>query len=197
MADTSPKVVRFGLTNVHYALLNENEGTYGTPVRIPGGVKMTTTAEGDSSTFNADNGPFYVTSANSGYTGQLEIASADDQLLVDLLGYEVDKNGMVVEFSDAIAKPFALMFEVSSNVKPQRFVFYSVTLSRPSTEANTMSDSVEPDTLTLDFTAIAQEFSYGTEKRPSVKGHITKTTETATAYGKFFDAVMPPEALSA
>ena len=196
MADTN-KVVRFGLSNVHYAPLDEETGEYSTPKRILGAVQMTTTAEGDSSTFNADNGPFYVTSANSGYTGQLQIAAADDQLLIDLLGYEKDKNGMVVEPSDAIVKPFALMFEISSNVKPQRFVFYSVTLSRPSTEANTMSDTVEPDTLTLDFTAIAKEFEYGSESRPFVKGHLTKDADTATAYAKFFEAVLPPTAIEA
>lgn len=197
MAETTNKVVRFGLSNVYYATLDETSGEYATPVRILGAVQMTTNAEGDSNTFNADNGPFYVTSANSGYTGQLQIASADDQLLIDLLGYEKDKNGMIVEPTDAIAKPFALLFEISSNVKPQRFVFYNVTLSRPSTEANTMSDTVEPDTLTLDFTAIAKEFEYGTEQRPFVKGHLTKDTDTATAYGKFFEKVLPPTAVAA
>ena len=60
-----------------------------------------------------------------------------------------------------------------------------------------MSDTVEPDTLTLDFTAIAKEFLYGTEQRPFVKGHLTKDTDTATAYGKFFEKVMPPTAIAA
>lgn len=196
MADTQ-KVVRFGLTNVYYAKLDESTGKYATPVRIPGAVTMSTSPEGESSTFNADNGAYYVTSANSGYTGSLEIATAEDQLYIDLLGYEKDKNGMIVEASDAISSPFALMFEISSNLKPQRFVFYSVTLSRPSTDANTMSDTVEPDTLTLEFTAISKDFEFGGETRPFVKGHLTKTDETATAYSSFFSAVPEPATVTA
>lgn len=196
MADTA-KVVRFGLTNLHYAPLDEETDKYSTPVRVRGAVNMTTTAEGSSSTFNADNGAYYVTNANNGYSGSIEIAATDDQMLIDLFGFEKDANGMIVEFSDAVAKPCALLFEVSSNLKPQRFVLYNVTFSRPSQNANTTGgDSTDPDTITLEFTAVSKDFEYGAETRPSVKGHLTKTTDTATDYGNFFNAVMEPSKLS-
>ena len=198
MADTTAKVVRFGLTNFHYAPINDETGEYSDPVRVRGAVSLTTTAEGSSSTFNADNGTFYVTNANNGYTGSIEIAATNDQMMIDLFGFEKDASGMVVEFSDAVSKPCALLFEVSSNLLPQRFVIYDATFSRPSQNANTTGgDSTDPDTITLEFTAVSKDFEYGTETRPAVQGFLTKTTDTATAYGSFFNAVLKPSKLSA
>lgn len=194
MANDRP--VKYGLTNVYYALLGD-EGTYGTPKRIYGGVSLTCSPEGDSSTFHADNQPYFVQTVNSGYTGTLEIAYAEDEFLADVLGYEKDNNGMLVEFTDAIPATFALMFEVSSNIKPQRTVFYACTLARPQSDANTTSDTIEPDTVSLDFTAISREIEFGTETRPVVKGTLTKTTESTTAYNAFYTAVPLPTAISA
>lgn len=189
--------VKFGLSNAHYALMGE-DGTYETPKPILGSVSLSLSPEGDSASFAADNNSkYYVSYANSGYSGSLEIAFAEDEFLQDTLNYIVDKNGMLLEASDTVAANFALMFEVSSNVKPQRFVLYNCQLSRPETEANTTSDSVEPDTITLDFTAASADFKYGDETRPFVRGSLTKTTATETAYGKFFDNVMVPTALTA
>lgn len=195
MADTS-RPVKYGLTNVHYAVLG-NDGEYETPVRIYGGVSLTISPEGDSSTFHADNQPYFVQTVNSGYTGTLEIAYAEDQFLQDVLGYEKDQNGMLVEFTDATPATFALMFEVSSNVKPQRTVMYACTLSRPQSDANTTSGTIEPDTVSLDFTAIAVELEYGDTTRPAVKGTLTLTDTSKTAYNSFFTAVPTPTAISA
>ena len=104
---------------------------------------------------------------------------------------------MLVEFTDATPATFALMFEVSSNVKPQRTVMYACTLSRPQSDANTTSDTIEPDTVSLDFTAIAVELEYGDTTRPAVKGTLTLTDTSKTAYNSFFTAVPTPTAISA
>lgn len=192
MAAEAKKVVRFGLTNVHYAMLNEETGKYETPKRVLGGIQLTMEPQGDSSTTNADNGPFYTTTANSGYTGQLNIASASDEMLIDLLGYVKDSNGVVGELADSISKPFALMFEINSNIEPQRFVFYNVTIARPSNEANTTGETTEPDTPTFDFTAISKDFEVNGEVKPYVKNHVTKSTETKTTYDKWYQAVYIP-----
>lgn len=50
--------VKFGLKNVHYAMLTEADGgevTYGTPVAILGAVNLSMDAQGDTSTFYADD----------------------------------------------------------------------------------------------------------------------------------------------
>ena len=65
-------LVRFGLKNVHYAIFTEGSsgaaGTYGTPKPLIGAVQMTTTPEGDSYTFYADDVAFYATETNAGYS---------------------------------------------------------------------------------------------------------------------------------
>lgn len=196
MPESTTRPVKYGLTNVYYSVLND-EGTYETPKRIYGGVSLTCSPEGDSSTFHADNQPYFVQTVNSGYSGTLEVAFAEDEFLKDVLGYEADQNGLLVEFTDAIPKTFALMFEVSSNVKPQRTIFYACTLARPQSDANTTTDTIEPDTVSLDFTAIAREFTFGDTTRPAVKGTLTKTATSESAYNTFYEQVLVPTAIAA
>lgn len=155
MADASKRVV-FGISNVHYALwdatLNEGKGGYSAAKAVKGAVSLSINVEGDTHTFYADNGPYYVSSSNGGYTGELNVAVLEDEALIDLLGYKKDENGLIVEDVKAVAPSFALTYEVSSNEKEQRFVFYNCTATRPEYEANTRSDTTEPDTQTLNLT---------------------------------------------
>ena len=90
--------VKFGLKNVHYALLQEGEEgaiTYGTPVPMPGAVSMSLAPQGDTNTFYADNIAYYVSTANNGYQGDLEIAVIPDSFRTDVLGETVDTTSKV------------------------------------------------------------------------------------------------------
>ena len=87
MPGTADKV-KFGVKNVHYALLtDEGTPTYGTPVAIPGAVSLSLEASGESTPFYADNMQYYVTVSNSGYETELEVAIFPDSFLKDVLGY--------------------------------------------------------------------------------------------------------------
>ena len=72
--------VKYNIKNVHAALQTESEETgsteytYETPQHIPGAVSISLDAEGEISTFWADGIAYYVTSANNGYSGDLEMA---------------------------------------------------------------------------------------------------------------------------
>ena len=85
--------VYFGISNVHYAVLDEEEGTYGTPVPIYGAVKLSLEKEGEESKFYADNTVYYTSDTNAGYTGSLEMALFPDQFLIDVLGLAVAFTG--------------------------------------------------------------------------------------------------------
>lgn len=66
-------LVRFGLSNVHYATPASAGSGFETPVSIKGAVQLTTTPEGDSYTFYADNRAYYVTETNNGYLSLIHI----------------------------------------------------------------------------------------------------------------------------
>lgn len=194
------KVV-FGLKNVHYAVWNEpvgnTEGSYSTPVAVPGAVNLSLTREGDENKFYADDVVYFATETNAGYTADLELAYAPASMLKALAGYLEDANHVILEDSDAVGKSFALLFEVTSNESNDRFVFYNCTLSRPENEASTKTDATEPNTQQLSLVIGSREFPYGTNVTKNfVKGFVSNDTAGATAYASWFTAVQTPSAPS-
>lgn len=189
------KVV-FGLSRTHYAKYTEGDGTtagtYATPVEAPGAVSITLDIEGENQDFWADNTKYATFSNNGGYTGTLELAYGKDQMLIDLLGYEYDDNHVLIEPANAQPAKFALLFEVESNVSPDRFVFYDVVMGRPGSNANTKTDSTNPDTQSFPITAVPHDFTYGGEMVPIVKGRVTNEGEQAASYAAWFNAVKTP-----
>ena len=186
--------VRFGLENVHYSIVTE--GSFGTPKALTGAVNLSIDPEGDDSTFYADNIPYATFTTNAGYSGSIEIACLEDEAASDLLSDTVDSNGLVYEVADAQPKEIALLFEIGGNVKNQRFALYSCTMSRPSREANTTSDSTDPDTITLDFKAVPKVMTIGTDSKKVTKATIERTTANATIYDAWFTTVQLPSGAS-
>ena len=186
-------LVRFGLSNVHYATQAGTGGTFETPVAIKGAVQLTTTPEGDSYTFYADNRAYYVTETNNGYSGTFEVAAVNDEFLQAVLGYKTDAtSGLTYETSDAQPTPCVILFEIDGNEERQRVALYGVTFSRIDTEANTKSDSTEPDTVTLNFTCIGMQFTVGSEQVNVVKAQCSNSGEETDAYDNFFTKVPQP-----
>lgn len=181
--------VRFGIAKAYYAPISGD--TYGTPVALPGAVSLTLNREGsDPETFWADNIAYYVTpAANGGYTGTLTLAIVPDKFRQDILGEVADDNGMQVEISDAVGKSFALMYEVEGDADKKRYVFFNCTAQRVAGEANTKSDSTNPDTQELEFTAIGKDFTFGGETKNIVKG---SAEEAASAFAGWYASVPTP-----
>ena len=124
MSAAAENTVIFGLSNVHYAIINDESGTYGTPKKLPGAVSLSISREGSVDTFWADNSGYASFDAsNAGYSGTLTIAHMPKDALVEILGYK-ETNGVTWEDANAPTKRFALLYEVSSNTKPERFAFY-------------------------------------------------------------------------
>lgn len=193
MADVK-ELVRFGLKNAYYAKWDASAGKYLAPVKAPGIVAISLSPEGESTTFYADDKPYFNITANGGYTGSIEIANVTDEMYTDLLGYVKDANGALIEDAAAQPAPFALLFEVDSNIEPARFVLYNVTIARPSEERKTKESTVDVNTLTMDLTAIPRTMAYGADGTTidAVKGHLALTTQSKTAYEGFFKEVYLP-----
>ena len=186
-------LVRFGLSNVHYAIKNGTGNTYGDPKPIKGAVQLTTSPEGDSNTFYADNRAYFVTETNNGYSGTLEVAAVNDEFLEEVLGYEKEAtSGLTIETTEAHPASVVLMFEVDGNEEKQRTALYGVTFSRIETEANTKAESTEPDTVTLNFNAIGEQFTVGGGTKNVVKATASSTGTPSDAYDKFMAKVPEP-----
>ena len=182
----SKNKVKFGLKNVHYALLETGTDgaiTYGTPKKLSGAVNFTWSPEGSSTPFYADDVTYFMSNSNNGYTGELEFADISDDFKVDVLGEVRDENGALIENSEAIIKPFALLFEVSGDAKNRRNVFYNVTVGRISGEAKTNGETREP---------ITDKLSYTASQRPDtrdVKASLELSETNATVYNSFYENV--------
>ena len=133
---------------MHYAKKTA-EGTYETPVAIPGAVSISLEQQGELSPFWADGIKYYVSASNGGYEGDLEVALIPDQFREDILGEEKDTNNVLFENTNAQTVEFALGFQIDGDKTPTLFWFYNCTATRPSVESSTTEDAKEPSTDTL------------------------------------------------
>jgi phi13 family phage major tail protein len=193
--------VKFGLSNVHYALYTPGAlgalGTWATPIAIPGAVSFAPAAQGSEYKFYADNGVYYSYTKDNGDAGDLEMAYFPDGFLVDVLGWALDDKGVLLELSNKAQVPFALLFEVqgvddAEAIDPIRVVYYNVKGAKPTREYASTQEGIEVKTEKMTLTAAPIEFpAIGDLTRVS----IPKSTD-ATVFNAFFSAVYVPTALA-
>lgn len=184
--------VKYNLKNVHAAKLtkdSEDRFIYATPQAIPGAVSISLEAEGDSSPFYADGIVYFRSTANNGYSGDLEIALIPEWFRTEILKEELDAKGVLVEKSNITeTEKFALLFEFDGDVRGIRHVLYNCSASRPSIESETKEDTIEPGTETLSLTADPREDGL-------VKSRTGDTTDEGT-YASWYETVYVPTAMS-
>lgn len=182
--------VKYNIKNVHVAKQTETvtaDGTtyeYATPKNIPGAVSISLDAEGEISTFYADGIAYFVTSANNGYSGDLEMALIPSWFRVEILNETLDDNSVLVENANNNTNPFALLFEFDGDVRAIRRCLYNCTCTRPSIESETKEETVEPGTETLSIT-----------NSPRADGLVKAQTgpdTTAATYADWYKSVYVP-----
>lgn len=174
--------VLFGLKNVHYAPYTPSTGEYGDVKPWPGAVSLAMEPQGDTTTFYADNVPYYVTTSNAGYQGDFESAVIPEDVHINIMKETKDTaTGLIVESADAEMGSFALMFEFAGDASATKHCFYNCKMTRPNVEGQTTEESKEVQTQTTQITASPQpDTGY-------VKTYCEDTT--ASAYATFYDAV--------
>lgn len=188
--------VRFGLKNVHYAILTEGAANaWGTPVAVPGAVSLTLDANVASSDFYADNVTYYKTFANNGYTGSLEMARIPDQMLQDIWSMTQDATSKVIyEKTGVQPKPFALLFEVDGDQDAEFNLLYRVVpSSKPTAGSQTTEESAEPVTQSFDLSALPL-VTGATEQQGLIKARTCADTPTATKEAWFTTVNVPAAA---
>lgn len=184
--------VRFGLSNVAVAFINpdgEGDIEYEKPIMVPGAVTLTRDAEGDQSTFYADNSAYYTINSNAGYTGELTMALVPDEVKARMLGWKIDSNGALIEIADSVPEQFAMLYRLEGDQKRRYNILYNVTVNRPSEENNTTEDSAEPGTEAMPFTAGPIVYQGEKITQASIEPN-EKNTEKIT---KFYEEVYLPD----
>lgn len=147
--------VRFGLKNVHYAVLTEGTTpSWGTPVAIPGAVALDLAQEGSRDNFYADNVTYYVTFSDNGYTGSLEVAKIPEAMLSDIWGMTANTSGVIIENSTTEPKPFALLFQTDTDDGETKVCLYRCFADRPNIGSSTIEDTKTPQTQTINISAV-------------------------------------------
>lgn len=165
----SANKVKYGLKNVHYALVTETVVTtgadagktvssYGTLKALAGAVSLSMSSTASRTVFRADNEDYYVSYGQGGYEGDLEVARVNEDFLKDVLGYTEDNDKILVEASSAFKSVnyFALVFEFDGDQRETKHCLYKCSASRPDIASQTTGEggSTDPQTETLTLTAI-------------------------------------------
>ena len=183
--------VKYGLKNVYYAVATidaaTNTATYGTPVAWPGAVNLSLDAEGETTKFRADNIDYWIGQSNNGYSGDFESALIPDSFRKNVLGDIEDSNGVLVEDAGAKTVNFALLFQFEGDANATRHVLYNCSATRPSVSGSTTEEEIEPQTETLELTAVS--IHNASLDKDLVKA---RCNESDSPYSTWFSAVYQP-----
>lgn len=197
--------VKFGLKNVHVFPLTESTDTttgvtsmtYAAAIAIPGAVNLSLdVSESSPDPFYADDGIYYLPAgSSSGYTGNLEVALIPDAVRIQLMAFVEDAANVIVELKEATAKLFGMTFEIDSDTKARKFVYYKCQFSRPSLSASTNTDTKTPQTETAPITVMptTKTYTLGGSERAVVSAYTTEETD-ATAYSTWHTTIHEPGA---
>ena len=178
----------FGFRNIYYALYNEVTDDYDTPVHIAGGVNLTLAANSSNSTFYADDSPYVSMYSNNGFTGTIDLANLDDDFLINVMGYEKDDGGGLVQLSNSIAKSFALIFELTGTEGTiYRTIFYYCSIGISDYKQETIADSVVLSAKTLPITVTPKVIA-----GKSILQYTISSKDTGNVFSNFFTSVYLP-----
>lgn len=152
--------VKFGLSNCVIwpieSIDTNGKPTYAQAIKLPGGVSLTMDPEESSEPFYADNIVYYLTSANSGYSGELELALVPKEFNTEILGQKEDDAGVMVETTDDKPKEFAMAWQFEGDVNATRHLFPRCSAGRTSVAGKTKEDAIKPETEKLKLTAMGR-----------------------------------------
>lgn len=180
-------LIQFGLSKIFIAKRTVSDGTvsYAVPKALPGAKTLSADPKSETSEFYFDNVLYYVLNSNSGYSGEIEVAYLPDWFKKEVYGYLEDQNKMLIEV-DAPETEWALLFQVETDKKARRFIFYNVTFGKPKEEFSTKEDKVDVKTVKIPFTAKNEVLNDKTFFKAFV-------TPDSTKYAEFFTTTQLPK----
>lgn len=185
--------ITYGLSNLYYAPITVGENnavTYGTPVKWQGAKEISLEPTGEPTKIYADDITYVTIDAGGGYEGDLTMLTLPDAFCTDILGMTLDANGVLVENTDDVQVPFALLgeFKTESATK-KRFVIYNCTAGKPNFGSATKEETVEPTEFVVPLTAS------GALDSGAVKATVTNDETTVAQFNNWFAQVYTGESV--
>ena len=146
-----------GIKNIHLALYNVEEGTYKTPVKVAGAKSLSVKDNVSSVTFFSDNVADFNASQLSSKEVELQLAYLEPTIEAMVTGKEMVCGGLVTTGQD-VQKEVALIYELTTLSGKS---IYNVKLAKDGSEAKTMEEGIDEQTVKLVGTAI-----------PNAEGHF-------------------------
>lgn len=151
--------VLFGISNLHvgtYTEVTTTSGTtvtLGTPYHQKGAVSMSPTEANEKTDFYADNILYYSGFAGGTFEGEIEVAMFDDSFKKTYLGYVSLTNGGLAIKKNATKPKVYIAFEVDGDAEKRRVIFYNAEFGAITRSYTTITETKEPQTETIAFTA--------------------------------------------
>lgn len=148
----------FGVRNSHFAICtDEDKFTYETPVHVAGTVKISMEPSVETGTSHADNDVWLEEQQDNGGSGTMSFYDTEStpelrQLIADLVGYTIAKDGRTILSANKKPKKFAFMCEQPGHILGRRRCLAMCQLSKPSQTLTTNSDTPEITQLDYAFT---------------------------------------------
>lgn len=148
--------VQFGISNLHVGTYTDNGGTVtlGTPYHQMGAVGFAPSEDSSQNDFYADDIIYWSGYSGGKIEGDLTVAMFDEEFKTQFLGYKTLTNGGLAAVKNPTKPNVYIAFEVQTDDKPIRVIFYNCTLGAISREYNTITENKEPQTATLPVTCI-------------------------------------------
>lgn len=157
MSETVKNKVEFGINKLHVGLYNVSDAgvvSLGSPKRVPGAISFSAEEQGEKSTLNADNGPYWTGYTGGTVEGDVEVALFEDDFKETFLGYKRTTGGGLALIKNVNKPNIYMMFEVEGDKQKRRIILYNGSLGVIKREYKTIEDTKEPVTETIDATFI-------------------------------------------
>lgn len=146
--------VEFGISQLHVGTytVSDNIVTLGTPYHQKGAVSFAPETKSEQNTFYADNIAYWSEYSGGNIEGDLEVAMFDDAFKTQFLGQRALANGGLASVKNVIKPNVYIAFQVEGDAESRRVILYNCSLGYITREYNTIEESKEPTTETIQVT---------------------------------------------
>ena len=187
-----------GLDNIVYSKITEGENgdeTYAEPKKLAKALTADLSITLAEAILYADDGPAESVKEFANGTLSLGIDDLKSEVIKDLTGAEIDKNGVVISTSEDTPGPVAIGFRSrKANGKYRYFWFYKVQFGIPGLSLKTKGESIEFQTHTIEGTVMRRN-KVDTKGKHLWKSEVTEgeSEKSAETIKSWFTQVYEPE----